>query len=243
MVLTKKYKLINPLKPDEFIKQEVIISDRPQLSYEHADWVAIDTEFLSLDLAQDNLCVIQIASPHPDNKDLQQIEIIWVYDSELEAQKLTADLLKKFLNSEDLTIIMHLATADLPRIEGFANKFSQEDTKLLGKLFDTKVASKIIQTNINKHGLGNLIQSLIDPHFNKDNNQTSSQWDIAPEHWNDPMIQYATLDVYYLAALKQRLTQIALRRNKAELVERIMESIPAITELYKYGLTESVIGY
>jgi ribonuclease D len=132
---------------------------------------------------------------------------------------------------------LHVATSDLPRLELFS------DTKFKGKLFDTKVAAKIILTNTDKVGMDDLITQLINPKFQKDRNITASLWDLDPEQWSDKMIEYAMNDVLYLHALRNSLENLAEKRNLSEVLEDSMEALPNVCQLYKYGYDASVLTY
>lgn len=238
MIVSQKYKLPNPLKPDEIITQEVIVGDSPSYDYSSVPWVAIDTEFLGLSIEHSQLCVVQIASPDPEAPESRQrVEIIWVWEriknNDADLQRFFRDM----LNREDLQIIMHVSTADLPRIEILAN------TDFKGKLFDTKVAGKISVTNSSNHGMDDLIKGLINPNFQKNREETSAQWDLHPLSWTDKMIEYAMGDVYYLNALKVNLEKMAERRGQTEILEVAMKAMPAVCKLYRAGYNVSVFTY
>jgi len=235
---TRKFKLKNPYKPDEDIVQEVVIGREPFYNYEDSAWVSIDTEFLSLQLPYDQLCTIQIASPDPEDPGYMRVEIIWVWES---LKTATIQVLQKFLvgllTRKDIEIIMHVCSADLPRIEKLAF------LEYKGKLFDTKVAAKIVMTNTNDHSMENIINSLIKPNFSKDKSRTSAQWDLAPEYWEDKMIEYAMNDVIYLHPAKLALERIAQRRGTGEILSDVMSIMPTIAHLHTRGYDESVLHY
>lgn len=237
MKIIKNYKLRNPLKPDEFVKQQVLVGNKPQYDYKNCDWVAIDTEFLSLDIHQDQLCVIQIASPDPELQGAQRVEVVWTFGATQEEIESTRDLISQFLTNDDLRLIVHLATADLVRLTKFTN------SPVKARIFDTKVSSKIVLTNTNQHGLSSLIQNLVDPHFNKDKAQTSSQWDLSPLYWTDAMVEYAALDVYYLFGLMSQLQKIAERRGTIHLVQKANKILPEICDLVSSGYNVNVLTY
>lgn len=238
MQFSRKYKIRNPYKPDETVSQEVLISDSLQYDYSSCAWVAIDTEFLNLNIDHDTLCLVQLASPSPEDPEQLRVELVWVWEKLTNGE--TADLQNQFkaiLDRPDLTVIMHVATADLPRIEKFSN------TKLNGKLFDTKVAAKVSLRNVNSYGMAELISTLIDPRFSKDKAISTSQWDSNPEMWEDKAFEYAMNDVIYLHPLKERLSDVAERRGYSELLDGVMASLPAITRLYLHGFDERVLSY
>lgn len=235
---SKKFRLKNPFKPDEQIQQEVIVSDSPQYNYEDSPWVAIDTEFLNLNLERDQLCVIQIASPDPERHEHQRIEVIWVWEklNINQAEDITS-LITSLFERKELELLMHVSSADFPRIAQLtAEKFQ-------GKLFDTKVGGKIALTNTNNHGMEDLIKALIDPNFSKDNTQTGSQWDLSPEMWGDKAIEYAMNDVIYLRPLQLQLQRIADRRGTADVLSEAQSIMPTIANLYRAGYSEKILSY
>jgi ribonuclease D len=238
-LFTKKYKLANPYKPDEKITQEVVVSDEPTFDYEDSPWLAIDTEFLDLKLAYSKLCVVQIASPHPDDLQRIRVEVIWVWEKiksgEMKALNRTFE---QILSDEKKQLIMHVSTADLPRIQTLAN-----NQPLKGKLFDTKVAGKIVITNSRSHGMDDMISSLIDPSFQKDKKITATQWDLHPQMWPDKAVEYAMGDVLYLHPLMLQLEEMAERRDQAELLQETMKIMPQVCNLYNSGYDVSVLTY
>lgn len=239
-VIEKKFRLENPYKPDEKIVQDVIISDTPQYDYEGSPWVAIDTEFLTLDLPYDRLCVIQIASPGAAD-DEQRVEFVWVWEqvkSGHNLHKKVEKLLQSFFEREDLEVLMHVSTADLPRLAKLIN-----EQEFQGKLFDTKAAARVVIRNTNRYGMDDLITNLVNPKFNKDKYITGSQWDLQPAVWSDKMIEYAMNDVLYLHPLKIALERIALRRGLDHHLDVAMKALPMVNQLYLTGLTEQIFGY
>jgi ribonuclease D len=235
--LTKKYKLSNPYKPDEQIIQEVVVSDEPVYDYSKSKWVAIDTEFINLNFENSLLCVIQIASPDPENEERQRVEVLFVRDKVRSGEdKSLREHINKILSNKDVEVLMHVSTADLPRVEKFAN------TELAGTLYDTKVAAKMVMYS-EKNGLDDLVATLIDPRFSKDKLVTMSQWDLPFEEWSDKMVEYAMRDVIYLHPLQIYLNELADRRDMGQLVEQIMQALPAVTRLYKHGLSVNALTY
>ncbi len=234
MRIEKRFKVRNPYKADESYTQFVTAGEELFYDYSGSKWVAIDTEYLNLDLAHDKLCLIQIASKAEDSEGIR-IEFIWTAGTGDQTE--TKQKLGALISRKDIEVIMHVATADLPRIEKYTGK------ELKGKLFDTKVAGKIILNNTRDHGMADIIAALIDPKFVKDKNTSGSQWDLHPKYWQDKQFEYCMNDVLYLHALQERLLEIAERREKSELIGDIMKALPAICSLYHHGLDEKVLSY
>jgi ribonuclease D len=234
---TKKFRLPNPENVDEKLIQEVSYSNRPQYDYTNAKWLAVDTEFINLDITRDKLCAIQIASLDKHGK--LQLEVIWVWEANFsdEQLKIHKEFWRELLNKEDLELIMHVSSADLSRIEKLA------DFEFKGKVFDTKTAGKIALTNTDNHSMDFLINYLVDPHFSKNKSAQVEEWDHHPNEWSDAMYEYAALDVYYLHTLKERLLEVADRRGLTGLVNKAMTALPAISSLMRHGYDESVLVY
>lgn len=233
MQLTKSYKLKNPYRLDQDIKQEVLISDEDlQLDYTNSPWVAVDTEYLSFNPLQDKLCVIQIASKENVDAETLRVEVLYVYGKQ-PTQKMI-DL----MTNENIEKLFHVFSADMPRVSNFIG----QDIK--GKIFDTKVAAKIAWTNTSKHGMKEIIKMFVDPNFAQmDNENGLNDWEIGPENWSNDQVFYMMQDVVYLDILKKRILQMAERRGTIGLIDETMKVLPTIAKLYKSGFDEKVFGY
>lgn len=228
----KVFKLKNPYRLDQEIRQTVNLSgSEPILDYSNSPWISLDTEYLSFNSLQDKLCTIQIASKADADSEELRVEILYVYNSE------GGDKLRAILSDEKIEKIFHVYSSDMPRIENYAG------VRIRGKIFDTKVAAKIAWTNTQNHGMKQLLRMFIDPNFEQKDTETLSDFEIGPEYWSDAHIYYMMQDVLYLDALKQRIMQMAERRNKISLINEVMTALPAISELYKNGYSDAVLGY
>ncbi|MBP9759204.1 hypothetical protein KBD45_05910 [Candidatus Dojkabacteria bacterium] len=232
MANLRVFKLKNPYRLDQEIKQTVHISGSDCiLDYSKSPWVAMDTEYLSFNTLLDKLCTIQIASKAEPDSDEIRVEILFVYDEQ------PGEKLKELLNNENIEKIFHVFSSDMPRIENFAQ------TRIKGKIFDTKVAAKIAWTNSQSHGMKRLLKMFIDPNFEQKETELMADFEIGPDNWSDNQIYYMMQDVLYLDALKQKIMKMADRRGKLELVKEVMTMLPVVSELYKKGYSESVLGY
>lgn len=199
---------------------EVLVGNDIQLDYNNVEWISVDTEFLSLNQLQDQLCVIQIGSFVQGQ---YRVEILNVFNKKVEAK-----ILELMLN-EKIGKIFHYAKADVPRIEKFINN------KLKGKIFDTYIAAKIILTNLADYSLEGLIQYLVDPKFQKNKKLSESEWDLPFEMWEENQIIYAANDVLYLESIMNKIEIIAKRRNREIILNDVMEVTPKILELSNQG--------
>ncbi|MBD3362680.1 hypothetical protein GF362_03090 [Candidatus Dojkabacteria bacterium] len=228
----RSYKIKNPYRADQEIKQEVSISQNLVYDYSDTPWISVDTEYLSFNPLQDKLCVIQIASKENVEAENLRVEVIYVFD-----QEPTDELIKLFTNKK-IEKIFHVFSADVPRIENYLG------TKIKGSIFDTKVAAKIAWTNTQNHGMKSLIRMFADPDFHQlDSDNGLNDWEIGPENWSNDQIYYMMQDVIYLDVLRNRILDMAERRGVKELVLETMKTIPVLVQLYRNGYTENVLSY
>ena len=101
-------------------------------------------------------------------------------------------------------------------------------------IYCTKIASKLVRTYTDKHGLKDLIRELLGIEINK--TQQSSDW--GAHVLSDAQKQYAAQDVLYLHELKSRLDQMLEREGRTELARRCFEFVPVRAALDLGGWTE-----
>jgi ribonuclease D len=228
----KAYKLKNPYRLDQEIKQTVhISSDDLVLDYSNSPWVAMDTEYLSFNRLQDRLCTIQIASKAEPTADEIRVEILYVFKSQ------AGEKLKALLQNEKIEKLFHVFSSDMPRIEDYAK------VRIKGKIFDTKVAAKITWTNTQNHGMKNLLKMYVNPTFEQKDTELLADWEVGPEKWSDDQVYYMMQDVIYLDVLRHRILEMAGRRDKLIIIDEVMGILPTISELYRKGYSESVLAY
>ena len=214
------YKVYNPFDIEQKISLEIHVNDDLELDYEKATWVAVDTEFLSLNQLQDQLCVIQIASIIDS---VPRVEILPVFN------KKPGKNLTKLMTNSKIGKIFHYSKADMPRIESFIGK------NIEGKIFDTYIASRLILTNVSDYSLEGTIQYLVNPKYQKNKKITESEWDLPVEMWEEEQIEYSANDVLYLEAIMKKLEAIAHRRGKTEILKKVMELTPDMLMLINNG--------
>ena len=224
-----KFKINNPYKPDEILEQEVLLSNSLQYDYSNTDWIAVDAEFLGLNLYRDALCSIQISSADPDKKERQRVEIVHVYNQNPD-KKLGA-----LFNSDKLKIF-HVFSSDLAMLSKYFGK------SVVGPFFDTKIATKIAWTNSNKFSKTELIKTFIDPKYDSQE-YSNARWELNVSKWNPKMVKYASMDVLYLHPIMNKLKDMAKERNRLELVQTAMEAIPLLSKLYSNGFDVDVFKF
>ena len=159
--------------------------------------VAIDSETMGLKPHRDRLCLIQLSSGD-GNAHLVKFE----------QQNYNAPNLVKLLENSDITKIFHYARFDVAVI----NKYLQAQ---IDSIYCTKIASKLVRTYTDKHGLKDLCKELLRLDLSKQ--QQSSDW--GAKDLTEEQKIYAASDVLYLHKIKEILDQRLLREGRNELAD------------------------
>jgi ribonuclease D len=178
--------------------------------------IAIDTETLGLKPGRDKLCLVQI-STGDGNAHLVQVDRD-TYD---------APNLKALMINPKVLKIFHFARFDVAVMKHYLGV----DTT---PLYCTKIASKLVRTYTDRHGLKDLIKELLGIELNKQ--QQSSDW--GSHVLSEAQKQYAALDVVYLHEVKQRLDQMLEREGRIGLAKSCFEFIPTRAALDLIGWSE-----
>ena len=174
--------------------------------------LAIDGEFMGLNIRRDPLCLIQISSGNSDAHIIQ-----------LDRSSYNAPNLKKILNDESVTKIFHYGRADMAHIKHYL----KIDTN---NILDTKIASKLARTYTDKHGYKELCRELLNETISKI--EQSSDWGGT---LSKEQKEYAASDVLHLHKLKKKLDAILERENRINLANACFEFIAHRTDLDLYG--------
>ena len=175
--------------------------------------VAIDTETMGLNPHRDRLCLIQLSSGD-GNAHLVQI-----------AQGQTkAPNLKALLEDQRLTKIFHYARFDVAML----NKHLGARVK---PVYCTKIASRLVRTYTDRHGLKDLCRELIGVDLSK--KQQSSDW--GADELSQDQLEYAASDVLYLHKLVSRLNVMLDRSGRAALAQSCFDFLPTRTDLDLLG--------
>ena len=168
--------------------------DLPDLS-RYGREVAIDTETMGLMPHRDRLCVIQL-SPGDGSADVVQIP----------QGSNDAPNLVRLLGDPAVTKIFHYARFDMAVLK---NRFGV----ITGPVYCTKIASKLVRTYTDRHGLKDLVRELLNVDLSKQ--QQSSDW--GADKISDAQLDYAASDVLYLHDLKRHLDRMLKREGRSEL--------------------------
>ncbi len=181
--------------------------------------IAIDTETLGLNPHRDRLCVVQVSRG----------------DGEADVVQILSDgpppaVLIRVLSDPSVLKIFHFARFDLAVL-------SLRLGIMPGPVYCTKIASKLVRTYTDRHGLKDLTRELLGVDLSKA--QQSSDW-AAPE-LSQAQIEYAASDVLHLHALRERLDWMLARENRKELAESCFAFLPTRARLDLLGWPETDI--
>jgi ribonuclease D len=192
--------------------------DLPDLS-NYSDSVAIDTETMGLKPHRDRLCVVQL-SPGDGTVDIVRIA---------RGQR-DAPVLKTLLGDPAVLKLFHFGRFDIAVLE---NAFGVE----VSPVWCTKIASKLVRTYTDRHGLKDLVRECLGIDLSKV--QQSSDWGAA--ELSREQLDYAASDVLHLHALKDVLTERLERENRLEMAEACFRFLPMRARLDLAGWDETDI--
>ena len=175
--------------------------------------VAIDSETMGLKPQRDRLCLIQLSSGD-GNAHLVQFERC----------NYTAPNLVKLLEDPDITKVFHYARFDVAIIK----KYLRAQTN---SIYCTKIASKLVRTYTDKHGLKDLCKELLNLDLSKQ--QQSSDW--GAKNLTEEQKKYAASDVLYLHKIKEILDQRLLREERDKLAAFCFEFLQTRANLDLIG--------
>lgn len=181
--------------------------------------VAIDCETMGLNPHRDRLCVVQL-SGGDGHAHLVQVE---------QGQK-KAPNLEKLLTDPDVLKLFHFGRFD---IAALYNAFGA----LAAPVYCTKIASKLIRTYTDRHGLRYLLQELLNVDISKQ--QQSSDW--GAETLTEAQLDYAASDVLYLHRLREELDIRLAREGRVDLASACFDFLPTRARLDLAGWPETDI--
>ena len=166
--------------------------------------VAIDCETMGLKPYRDRLCVVQL-SAGDGNAHLVQIA----------KGQTSAPNLCKLLKDPNVLKLFHFGRFDIAAIyHAFGT--------LTAPVYCTKIASKLVRTYTDRHGLKNLLQELLDVDISKQHQ--SSDW--GADKLSDAQVSYAASDVLYLHRLREALNTKLEREERAEIAQACFDFLP-----------------
>ncbi len=182
--------------------------------------LAVDTETMGLITARDRLCVVQI-SDGTGNEHLVRFNPGSRYD---------APNLKAVLSDPSRVKIYHFGRFDLAAVHHYLGVMA-------GPVFCTKIASKLVRTYTDRHGLKNLVEELLGENISKQ--QQSSDW--GGPVLSDAQRDYAASDVRYLHRLRDELTVRLEREGRTAIAQACFDFLPTRALLDVAGWADSDI--
>jgi len=170
--------------------------------------LAVDGEFMGLNVRRDPLCLIQISSGKSDAHIVQ-----------LDRSSYEAPNLKKILGDENVAKIFHYARADIAHIKYYLNT----DTK---NVLDTKIASKLARSYSDSHSLKTLIKEFINIDVNKQFQNSDFGGELSPAQ-----LKYCANDVVYLHKIHEELNKILERENRVALYKDCLKFLKTRVDL------------
>ena len=178
--------------------------------------VAIDTETMGLNPHRDRLCLVQLSSGD-GNTHLVQIE-----KGQTSAPNLCA-----MLENPNVVKLFHFARFD---IAALLNAFGV----VTAPVYCTKIASKLVRTFTDRHGLKVLVQELAGVDISKQ--QQSSDW--GARELSEALISYAASDVLYLHKIREVLEERLQREGRTEIAQSCFDFLPTRAKLDLEGWPE-----
>ena len=170
--------------------------------------IAVDGEFMGLNVRRDPLCLIQVSSGNSDAHIVQ-----------FDRENYSAPNLVKLLNDEKIIKIFHYGRADLAHIKYY---LKTETNNIL----DTKIASKLARSYSDNHSLKTLIKEFINIDISKQFQNSDFGGELTPAQ-----LKYCANDVIYLHKIHDELIKILDRENRTELYKDCLRFLKTRVDL------------
>jgi ribonuclease D len=170
--------------------------------------IAVDGEFMGLNVRRDPLCLIQISSGKSDAHIVQ-----------LDRSTYNAPNLNKLLTNEKITKIFHYGRADMAHIQHYLNI----ETK---SILDTKIASKLARCYSDSHSLKTLIKEFINIDVSKQFQSSDFGGELSPAQ-----LKYCANDVVYLHKIHDELNSILIREGRVDLYNNCLKFLKTRVDL------------
>lgn len=181
--------------------------------------VAIDCETMGLVPGRDRLCLVQLSSGDGDAHLVQ-----------ISKGQTSAPNLERLITDKSVLKLFHFGRFD---IAAMYNAFGA----LTEPVYCTKIASKLIRTYTDRHGLKNLLDELLGVDISK--LQQMSDW--GAETLSEAQLAYAASDVLYLHQLKEKLDERLAREGRTDLAQAAFDFLPTRARLDLAGWPETDI--
>ena len=170
--------------------------------------IAVDGEFMGLNVRRDPLCLIQVSSGNSDAHIVQ-----------FDRESYQAPNLVKILSDEKIIKIFHYGRADIAHIKYYL----KTETK---NVLDTKIASKLARSYSDNHSLKTLIKEFINVDISKQFQSSDFGGELTPAQ-----LKYCANDVIYLHRIHDELKKILERENRIQLYEDCLKFLKTRVDL------------
>ena len=170
--------------------------------------IAVDGEFMGLNVRRDPLCLIQVSSGNSDAHIIQ-----------LDRSKYKAPNLSKILNNNNITKIFHYGRADIAHIKYYL----KTDTN---NILDTKIASKLARSYSDNHSLKTPIKEFANVDISKQFQSSDFGGNLTPAQ-----MKYCANDVIYLHKIHNELNNILIREKRIDLYKDCLKFLKTRVEL------------
>jgi len=183
------------------------------------DSVAVDTETMGLNPNRDPLCLVQL-SAGDGNAHLVQ----------LDRNTYNAPNLRALMGDEKVLKLFHFARFDVAMMQRYLGVVTTP-------IYCTKIASKLVRTYTDRHGLKDLARELVGVDMSKQ--QQSSDW--GNDTLSEAQLAYAASDVLHLHAMKKVLDGMLEREGRTEMAKACFAFLPVRAALDLAGWPEDDI--
>ncbi len=170
--------------------------------------IAVDCEFMGLNVSRDPLCLIQISSGNSDAHIVQ-----------LDRSSYNAPNLVKILSDDKVVKIFHFGRADIAHIKFYL----KTDTN---NILDTKIASKLARSYSDNHSLKTLIKEFINIDISKQFQSSDFGGELS-----QAQLKYCANDVIYLHKIHDELKKILIREKRDKLYKDCLNFLKTRVEL------------
>lgn len=184
-----------------------------------SDSVAIDTEAMGLNNMRDKLCVVQLSAGDGDAHVVQ-----------LDRSNYDAPNLKALLTDQKIEKIFHFARFDVAILQRYLGVWTKP-------IYCTKIASRLVRTYSDSHGLKDLCQELLSIKVSKQ--QQSSDW--GAQNLSKEQLQYAANDVLHLHRIREILNNMLAREERVEIARTCFDFIETRAKLDLMGWVDEDI--
>ena len=170
--------------------------------------IAVDGEFMGLNVRRDPLCLIQLSSGNSDAHIVQ-----------FDRNKYEAPNLVKILNDKNIVKIFHFGRADMAHIKYYLKTD-------VNNVLDTKICSKLSRSYADNHSLKTLIKEFINIDISKQFQSSDFGGELSPAQ-----LKYCANDVIYLHKIHDELYKILQRENRVELYKDSLKFLKTRVDL------------